>query len=221
MSEREFQFVKKIVEGRPVSARRIVCDGCGITADYVTSGSGPQSSTVVARWFRQRGWSVGNKPRADQCQACHEQANAERRTRREQITQTKETVMANAAPAKPAAEPPREMGRDDRRVVFAKLNEVYLDETKGYESGWTDVRVAQDLGVPVAWVASVREENFGPARDNEEIRRFLDLVAGVALDSARVEAEFAKLAERKAAIAERVRDLEKLAKSVRVQVGAA
>ena len=69
--------------------------------------------------------------------------------------------------------PPREMSREDRRIVFAKLNDVYLDERAGYSSGWSDQRVADDLNIPRAWVKSIREENFGPDGASEEIRAAL------------------------------------------------
>ena len=77
------------------------------------------------------------------------------------------------------AEPPREMSREDKRLIFGKLDGVYLDEKRGYGNGWSDGQVAKDLGVPLAWVKTVREENFGPegmsadARASiEEIRKF-------------------------------------------------
>ena len=64
----------------------------------------------------------------------------------------------------------RVMTRDDRRIVFEKLNEVYLNDKVGYAKGWTDEKVAVDLGVPRAWVRLIREENFGDEVGNEDIR---------------------------------------------------
>jgi hypothetical protein len=77
------------------------------------------------------------------------------------------------APPGVAVEPPREMSRDDRRVVFSKLDEVYIDESKGYDNGWSDHRVAIDLGVPRAWVTTIREEMFGPDKSNAEARELV------------------------------------------------
>lgn len=73
---------------------------------------------------------------------------------------------------KPQAEKPREMTREDKRLIFGKIDTVYLDESRGYESGWSDKRIADDLGVPLAWVRGVRESDFGPeglAADSREI----------------------------------------------------
>lgn len=57
------------------------------------------------------------------------------------------------------------MSRMDRRTIFTKLNDVYLDEATGYRTGWNDASVALDLGTPIQWVAEVREADFGPAVD--------------------------------------------------------
>lgn len=67
------------------------------------------------------------------------------------------------------AEAPKQMGRDERRLIFEKLNEVYVDERTGYSAKWSDETVAKDMGVPRAWVSEVRDQNFGPDR-NEELK---------------------------------------------------
>ena len=74
-----------------------------------------------------------------------------------------------ARPAPPNAELPRQMERSEKRIIWLKLDEVYGDETTGYQPGWTDARVAKDLDVALAWVKTVREENFGPVGTNPEI----------------------------------------------------
>ena len=70
------------------------------------------------------------------------------------------------------ADAPRTMQRDDRRIIFEKLNGVYLDEKRGYDPEWSDHKVATDLGVPRAWVEQVREEMFGPVNTNADIETF-------------------------------------------------
>jgi hypothetical protein len=59
------------------------------------------------------------------------------------------------------------MSRDDRRIIFARLNDVYVNERTGYSEQWTDKRVAEDLGVPRAWVSEVRDRDFGPDHNAE------------------------------------------------------
>ena len=64
----------------------------------------------------------------------------------------------------------RMLGREDRRIIFEKLNEVYVSDKVGYGDGWTDEKVASDLGVPRAWVKLIRDENFGDEMANDEIK---------------------------------------------------
>lgn len=66
------------------------------------------------------------------------------------------------------------MTREEKRVIFAKLNDVYLDEKSGYSEGWGDGRVAHDLGVALEWVRLIREDSFGPDSSSEEIRGLVE-----------------------------------------------
>ncbi|MCR6673294.1 hypothetical protein [Devosia ginsengisoli] len=63
--------------------------------------------------------------------------------------------------------PPRQMSREDRRLIFAKLEEVYIDEKSGYSAGWNDDAVAKDMACPRAWVEEIREQNFGPQKSDQ------------------------------------------------------
>lgn len=72
---------------------------------------------------------------------------------------------APAPAANENAAPERVMTRDESRLIYDRLNDVYVSESAGYKEGWSDKRVAQDMGVPAAWVAKVRDQWFGPNRD--------------------------------------------------------
>ena len=87
------------------------------------------------------------------------------------------------------AEAPRTMTRDERRIIFEKLNDVYVSEKVGYMEDWNDEKVAKDLGVARAWVSGLREEMFVPGHGlvcdkrylNEQgsfIREWMDYVRG-------------------------------------------
>lgn len=62
-------------------------------------------------------------------------------------------------------QPPRKSTLDERKIINSKLMDVYGDAS--YSRGWSDERVAKDLGVPRAWVAEVRDSFFGPDLDEE------------------------------------------------------
>ena len=74
-------------------------------------------------------------------------------------------------------EEPKKMGRDERRLVFEKLNEHYVSEATGYANGWSDKRIAEELGCPRKWVEDVRDEMFGPVKINNEAEHFVEQVA--------------------------------------------
>jgi len=120
----------------------------------------------IARKLEQKGWRVGRSRNSHRCPKCAAKLEIVR-------NKPEEKPMANnksETPLQVVQENARVMTRDDRRIVFEKLNEVYLNDKVGYAKGWTDEKVAVDLGVPRAWVRLIREENFGDEVGNEDIR---------------------------------------------------
>jgi hypothetical protein len=145
------------------------------TSTRSKNGSGDdieQHDKMAARKFEAEGWRIGTTAAKHRCPDCIREARA---AQMRYLHANKEKPMGaeNVVPMPPKAEPPREMSRADRRVIFAKLEEVYVDEVSGYRPGWTDQRVADDLGTPVAWVRVVRDENFGPIASNPEIDKLM------------------------------------------------
>lgn len=156
------------VPGAPrMSGYSIKCGQCGAMDKMISQGK-TFPPEVVARKFEARGWSVDARNAARHvCPACLD-AKSKSKIR---VKEMRVIQPATSAPA--LADPPRVMEREDRRIIFQKLSEVYLDEKRGYDEGWTDHRVATDLGVPRAWVSSIRDENFGPEGASEELRASL------------------------------------------------
>ena len=149
----------------------IKCRECG-TEDTmgIKSGSALLPAVAISKKFAQRGWTVGSNEHWDICPSCV----AKKKQEKPALKVVSRTEEKNETVVKPT--PPRVMGREDRRIVFEKLNDVYLDERRGYDSGWSDHKVSIDLGVPRAWVEQVREEMFGPA-SNPEMTDFLKAAA--------------------------------------------
>ncbi|HAY06434.1 MAG TPA: hypothetical protein DCY26_07240 [Hyphomonas sp.] len=111
------------------------------------------------------------------------------------------------------------MGRDDRRIITDKLDEIYDEKIGRYISPWTDAAVSRDLGVPRAWVAEVREQFFGPEGSNPDFDAFLEQAAPIIAEmknmanSARVQLEGVK------AIEGRIADLERLGRKIEKVLG--
>lgn len=194
--DRHFKLVsvQRSDAGPRQSATEIRC-ACG-AIDHVVNNT-PQKvlpPEMLVRKFEQKGWLVGATATLDRCPACrraHHAADvvpariAARRaglgepskaaSRAEaaaafDVWKARQDLESGEAVMSTEAEKPKEMGVEDRRLIIAKINEVYVGEDVGYSSGWSDKRVAEDLGCPRAWVAEVRDYAFGPARDNEDVR---------------------------------------------------
>jgi hypothetical protein len=117
----------------------------------------------ISRKLERMGWQIGKVRYQHRCPKCIS------------ILKFDNKVEAKAEAQKGApmqvVENTRVMSREDRRIIFDKLNQVYLDDKVGYSVGWTDEKVASDLGVPRAWVRVLREENFGDEIANEDIHK--------------------------------------------------
>ena len=158
-AERRFQTeLYQAADAGPARASAVVrCSLCGKKEHIVSTGRSPMPPEAVQKKLMQSGWLIGRRPADDTCPKC--------------IRKAKENKVVTL---KPKPEPVREISRDDRRIIFAKIEDVY--EGDGYIAGWTDKRVAEDLGVPKKWVSDMRAEFFGDAAANEEILQFLERV---------------------------------------------
>lgn len=157
--------------GKRVRGFIATCGHCGVSGtapvnSFRIGASTEQEYRFVAKKFEERGWKVGGAPSGNRCPGCFN-AIKNAAVRKKQEKENMENTVVKL-PSK--AEAPATMGRDDRRIIFEKLNEVYADEKSGYLEGWTDAKVAGDLGVPRDWVRQVRDEMFGP-EGNEEIKK--------------------------------------------------
>lgn len=173
---------------RHVPHVELTCSMCGSRERMTMNTKGrPMAPEGIAQKFRNNGWHVSPRAGGDVCPACIKE-----RARGKHFSQVNPTpqdnvvtlnTVAKVEPMQPTpkvtaeptikAEPPREMTREDRRLIFAKLQDVYVDEKTGYDNGWSDNRVSTDLGVPLAWVRTIRDENFGTERSNEEWEKVL------------------------------------------------
>lgn len=191
---RRFTYATRVNGAQSTSVQIAVCGNCGLEG-YLNVPYGGMKDNAVEEKFRQRHWFIGARIKDDRCPRCHEIAKEARRKggsgavagamaaaqgKKEHEEFVKMTTTPKPSTVTPlravegaSQEPPREMSREDRRIIFAKLQDVYIDEKSGYADQWTDITVAKDLNVPRAWIEQIREENFGPVKSNAEITQFL------------------------------------------------
>jgi hypothetical protein len=207
MSARHFESVQERAEGRQIRTFRLTCGHCGRTENIGNQNASENTAQdFVAKKFQIKGWIVGRRLQDDRCPGCSSAIkasvarkklaivhNAETKT----VQQTVATVATVATGLK--ANPPRDMSFDERRLIIGKLHDVYLDERRGYDTEWSDKRVATDLGVPIAWVDKLRSENFGPKNSNSEAEEVLAsaraVIERINTDVAAIKAELARVTD--------------------------
>lgn len=215
-NEREFERRVITIGGMPVSVKILRCSGvgCDFEGEVIDRTHDGMPSVVLEKRFKAKGWEVGKSAKHDLCPGCVEKVQAERRKRKQGRLKVTDMSKVNGVIAGAASEPVRKMERDDRRLILSKLDAVYLDEARGYQSPWTDKKVADDLNVPLAWVAELREENFGPASDNQEIREMLDRVTANAKSAMELLHEAKAVRAEGAALVDRINDLNRRASDI-------
>jgi hypothetical protein len=188
------------VAGRSVYYIKCARTGCP-SEEHIMGEWGEKTATqILPKKFKQKGWQVGRSCATDYCKTCVEffkktakqragKATAAEVEELKKIDQAESLVCEAVADTangevtmKPrtdlvlvtSPEDKREMTRTDRRLIIAKIEEVYIDEDRGYDAGWDDQKVATELGVPRKWVETLRDENFGPAKSEDVTKMLAD-----------------------------------------------
>lgn len=153
----------------------VTCRSCSAVEQIgIKMGHSLLPPDAIEKKLTQKGWVIGANEQWDMCPACVAASKASAKPILTIVANDKEIpVEVEVKPdLKSVAIEPRVMQREDRRIIFDKLNGVYLDEKRGYDAEWSDHKVSLDLGVPRAWVEQVREEMFGPVNTNSDIEAF-------------------------------------------------
>lgn len=140
---------------------KITCATCGIEEIITTTNiNAARAPDFIRKRFLAKGWTVGKFRDADHCPSCTGR-NINKSSEPTESDVKKPTLGLPGTPVLTVVPPTPAMSIDDKRVIFAKLDAVYIDGEKGYSDGWDDARVAVDLGCNKDWVTAVRTENFG------------------------------------------------------------
>jgi hypothetical protein len=183
------------VDGQPRRGVRVFCVQCSERAEITANthkGAGDDDDVVeriLREKFEKLGWKMGKNLHHN---LCPEHAKKETaimvNNNSSKPPQSEKVILMNsaasivtpktAAPARAVAPAePRGPTRDEKRIIFQKIDEMYVGETVGYSGGWSDKKIAADLAVPLAWVSAIREENFGPDMDEESATVLADAKA--------------------------------------------
>jgi len=175
-----FEVCTVPVGGHPKRGAKAKCGYCdrteSIQVNTVRShgDDDEQVERKVADKFERLGWKIGKSTSQHRCPSCFTALKVAAKKRNEQLkvvpinpmeTKPIEPIEATSVIVEVPQAPTKRPSRDERRIIHNKIDEKYVSEAIGYTSGWNDKKVADDLGVPVAWVAEIRDENFGPNID--------------------------------------------------------
>lgn len=234
MAARKFddEYVRQADEGPRRSAKVIRCGACPTTEMAVSRGADSLPNEMVQAKFSRMGWHIGRRPVDDRCPACLEKERlAKRKTSMDKtnlkavpatpkpatVTALGEGLARVAMGTPPAAEKPREMSREDGRIIFDKLSTLYDDN--GYIAGWSDKRVAEDLGIPRAWVENVRAQFYGDSAGNDQAETFLKACDALRADVATFSTERAEFLKRVDKLAEALANLLREATAIKKAMG--
>ena len=98
----------------------------------------------VVTLAKQKGWKINLSHSTAECPECAEKGNNE----------------------------PRKMSREHKRKIWRTIDDNYASNK--YVAPATDKSLAEELGVPWAWVKEVREEDFGPAGEDPELIKMIE-----------------------------------------------
>lgn len=206
MMSARFTAVSQAHGGKMRRAWAIRCCGCDAVAELADTFGVNTRDGQLAKKFARMGWLVGRNAAHDLCPACVAAARVKVKPSpaaaeaRAGVTpglavaappppaaaeQQQQQGEGETMPETPRAEPPRTMGRDDRRRIHETIDAAWADERGCYLAGASDKSIAETLKVPWAWVAQVRNEAFGERDINEKA---LDGLAGLAALIGRAEA---------------------------------
>lgn len=211
VTDRQFLPVKMLYNGVMRPALRIECSkkqskDCLVGEDFLNKNGAATSPVHAANVFRNHGWVIGGGPRADICPKCYkllidtrrEKYRAERAEQPMNIIPQGEkpvTVHATGNGAVSVSDPQplpkptvkesqvsmKDVDKTAKRLIDGKLDEVYNASKGGYLNGYTDDKLAVELGVMKEWVSLVRDFGHGPETSA------LDLTADVKLLDAKAQ----------------------------------
>lgn len=115
-------------------------------------------------YFLRLGWKLGAGVYMDLCPDCASGKPEKAGKPMKDMKSIAATLQAN----KPGA--PREITREERQRIHAKIGEHYLDT--GYDPPWTDRAIAEAEKVPMAWVSAIRDQFYGPEGSNPLFDKF-------------------------------------------------
>lgn len=157
MHQLQFPVVNRPgADGRASWQAQITCASCGMTYHHARGGALNSED-----YFRRKGWEVGKTLSKCFCPLC--------------IEARRKVVKMSDHVKPPAVEPAeqRSISREDGRLLSRAIEDHWDEASKHYTPGWSDVKLAAEMGVPIDWVKMIRERDFGGVGDDPGVERLI------------------------------------------------
>lgn len=191
-------------DARPVRVLRdgnarvasVICDTCLCVASW-RIGNGLPAVDVLHNHFRRKGWEIDRTARCEACQAMRRKPKMSRVSQPSVAPEVRSgSLVAAAAAAGAAVALPSPAMRKAKVLVYMALDEYYDAEARRYRAGKSDKIIADECDVAEDVVAKLREADFGPLREPDEVRALREELALAKGAVAAIEGKFAVLAQR-------------------------
>ena len=158
------QTIRTVADGRIIHSGRVTCAACQAHEEIVQR-PGVLAHVLLAA-FEKKGWAgLGKRPL---CSLCATKPSIPDKPTPQMSPKVEEHVMlpkqkiTKAAMDQMPAPTPRQV------VAIADALAERLADGR-YRTGWSDHRVGDDLKIPAALVAKVREDLHGPLKGDPEV----------------------------------------------------
>lgn len=185
--------------GGLVTAARYQCVECGELRDLRIRPGKPLNAEGYANRMQEDGWQVDPwKKNRCWCPRC---AGPRKPKPAPEATPTSETrkviPMTQAVPI-------REITAAQKQRVRSLLDKHFDDAIGAYLDGMTDLKVAEEVGIPRTFVEQIRDAAYGPIRISPEISDARAAIEALRKDIATQAAKVAGLEAKAAEIASRI-----------------
>lgn len=187
------------------------CRHCGLI-EKVFHSANRMPPEKISRVLKTRGWTIGNRANKHECPV-HTSYHAN--------DQAKELPMpANDAPPPrtispmraapippppvPAPAVPTHDARAARREAWEWLNEGFDPEAGRFKPGINDATIAKETGLSEEAIAAIRDENFGPLKEPEEIAELRKELGELEADMQKALGEMTEIANGVSRMGERI-----------------
>jgi hypothetical protein len=194
--EFRFEIVPDFSSNRPRSVARYTCDSCPATHHRVVHSGKVLNPELIAKHAQRDGWIVPGRRRGKiicpECQAARRaQAKGEPPGKVVALfpppakpfmppiihdPSQAEIPMAAPPPTPQPSAPPSLIGSvqteltQQQRLNARSLLDKHFDDGDGaYLDGWTDQKIADQVGAPRALISKLREVAYGPIRVDPEL----------------------------------------------------